>query len=68
MTECRELLQRALTELHARDFDSETEDLINEIINYFDNAPGDEVYAHYDADGQRTTDPDQIRSTLLVRK
>lgn len=41
---------------------------MEEIRNYLATAPVDEVYAHYDANGQRTRDPDQIRSTLLVRK
>lgn len=30
--------------------------------------PEMKVYAHYDDAGMRTTDPDKIQSTLLVRK
>lgn len=44
------------------------DNVITEIRDYLATAPVDEVYAHYDADGQRTTDSDQIRSILLVRK
>ena len=65
MSTATELLEQALELFDWMEVESE---VVEDIRSHLDTEPEMQVYAHYDTDGNRTSDPDKIQSTLLVRK